>query len=431
MVASLGMSYYGNREAAKIRDNKERLSRFVQEMLFINLLSTFFAYLLLAIALVSIDKFQEYTALLMVYSISVGLNGLGMEWLYSAMEEYRYISLRTVAFQIVAVILMVILVKKPEDAIIYAAINVLASSGSYVLNFVNCRKYITWKWYGNYEIKKHLKPIFILFAMTVSINLYTALDSTMLGFLQGDNAVGLYTAGIKVNKVITSLITSLGVVLLPRLSYYLEIGEKGRFRELVDKAYHFTFILSVPICLGLYTLSDDIIHIFSGEEFADASLTMKILTPLILVIPFSVLTNNQIFVPMRKDKLVLLSACIGAVVNFCANMILIPLYAENGAAMGTVIAETAVMAVCFYNANKYLEIKSMLRGYWKYWIAVIPIPVIGYIIKTLGMHQIVSIGVIILLSGVSYFIFLIILKEEYVLLGLEELKKRFVLRRKN
>lgn len=425
MLATLGMTHYGTREAAKIRDDRRKLSLFAQEMLTINLISTSAAYILFLISLAVVSRFQDYTALLLVNSISIVLSGMGIEWLYSAMEEYRYISLRAIAFQIISFLLLVVFVKSPEDIVVYAAINMLASTGPNVVNLIYSHRFITLKRQGCLALRRHIKPILILFCMTLSVNLYTALDSTMLGFLQGDEAVGLYSAGIKINKICITIITSLGTVLIPRLSYYIELGRKQAFQDLVDKAYHFVFILSVPICIGLNVLSDEIINLFSGEEFAQAAVTMRILTLIVLVIPFSVLTNNQIFVPMKQEKKILISTCLGAITNFCANMVLIPRYAENGAAIGTVIAETMVMLVCFYYANKYLKVRSMLQGYWKYWIASAPIIIIGYIVKSLGLHQIVTVGLIISLSCISYFFILVGLKDKYVLYTVAEIEKRW------
>lgn len=82
MVAMLGMNYYGTREAAKVRDDREKLSHFAQEMLVINGCSTVIAYLAFIASLFLVKKFQDYTLLLLVNSASIVLMGLGMEWLY-------------------------------------------------------------------------------------------------------------------------------------------------------------------------------------------------------------------------------------------------------------------------------------------------------------------------------------------------------------
>lgn len=429
MIAMLGMNYYGTREAAKLRGDKKKLSKYVHEMLIINFVSTEVAYLIFLILLLLIPKLQEYMFLLLINSISILLTGMGMEWLYQAMEEYRYIAIRSMLFQIIAVCMMMLMVRSKDDLYIYACIMVFASSGSYILNFINSRKYIEFKWYGDYEIKKHLVPILWLFAMAVSIEFYTVLDSTMLGLLKGDEEVGLYTAAVRINKIVNTLITSFGVVLIPRLSNYIGKGEKNNLEDLIEKAYHFTFLFSVPACIGLYMLSDDIILFFSGKDFWKAAYTMRLLTPIVVVIPFSVVTNLQIFVPMKKEKLILRSTCAGAITNFICNMLLVPELSEDGAAVATVIAETVVTVICYVNVRKYLKLSSIFKGYHQYWLAAIPILFIGYGTTKFMEHGALRICVVTITSSCCYFAVLFIQKNQYVLEVRDKMIKAIIQRR--
>jgi O-antigen/teichoic acid export membrane protein len=424
MFAMLGMNYYGTREAAKLRDDKDKFSVFVHEMLIINGITTCIAYIALAISIMMVDRLKDYTVLLMINSFSILMLGMGMEWLYQALEEYRYIALRAMAFQLIAIVIMFLTVRDSNDIVSYTIVSTLAASGSYVLNFFNSRKYVNFKWYGHYKITKHLKPILWLFAMAVSIELYTVLDSTMLGFIKDDQAVGIYSAAVKINKITNTLITSLGIVLIPRLSYYVGQGEKNEFFKLISKAYHLVFMFSIPACVGLFLLSEEIIRLFCGDGFGQANITMKLLTPIVLVIPFSVVTNNQIFVPLGKEKLILSSTCIGAITNFVCNFLLIPKYSYNGAAVATVIAESMVALVCFINAKRTFDIRNVFKGYSQYWLAIIPIPIIVILVKRLNLNDFFTILISVILAVIIYFGILILLKNEYVFLITDMLKKK-------
>lgn len=424
MIAMLGINQYGTREAAKIRDDKYKLSKFVQEILIINSVTTLIAYVLLGISILFVDKLHNYTVLLWINSFSIAMLGMGMEWLYQAIEEYEYIAKRAVLFQIISLGAMFIFVHDRNDLVAYAIIYVVSSSGSYVLNFVNAKKYIVWKPIGHYEIKKHLLPMLWLFAMAVSIEIYTVLDTTMLGFLCDDIAVGLYNAATKVNKLIISLITAFGSVLVPRLAYYIGNNNKEKMNELINKGYNYTFLLSVPAAIGLFVLSDDIILLFSGSEFHASGFTMKILTWIVIVIPFSMMTNLQVFVPMGKEKLILQSTCVGAIVNFICNYICIPRFAENGAAIGTVVAETAVAIVCLYNLNRFMDMKHVFRVYFQYWIAAFPILLISFLIKQYELNYVIEMFIIMLVSGVSYIGILFAFKNEYLLYVIYTIMRR-------
>ena len=413
MFAMLGMNYYGTREAAKLREDRDKLSKYAHEMLIINSVTTALAYGLLFLSIALVPKLQDYRTLLLVNSLAIALQGMGMEWLYQALEEYRYIAIRSILFQVMALAGMFVFVRDAEDVVPYAAITLIASSGAYVMNFVNARKFIDMQWYGHYEIKKHLRPLLLLFAMAASIELYTVLDSTMLGFMQGDIAVGRYTAASKVNKLVITLITAIGVVLIPRVSYHIGQGEREKVNVLVEKAYNYVFMLSVPAAVGLFMLGDEIVLLFSGSAFRSAALTLRILTPIVLVIPFSVTTNQQTFVPMGKEKLVLLSTLVGAVMNMICNAILIPRYAENGAAAATVIAETAVAVVCFLNVKKYFNLANIFYWFTQYVFAALPISIICSLLKRFVAVYFLRLCIAVIISCLLYFVVLLICKNPY------------------
>lgn len=430
MIAMLGMNYYGTREIAKRRDDREGLSKFCVEMLIINGCTTLLAYALLVMAIISIPLLREYSILLAICSVAIVLQGMGMEWLYQGLEEYRYIAIRSVLFQIIALITMFIFVRDDSDVIPYTVITVMASSGSYILNFINARKYIQLNRNIHYEIRRHMKPLFWLFAMTVSIELYTVLDSTMLGFIKGDSAVGLYTAAIKVERMINTLILSVGVVLMPRLSFYIGRGEMKKTAKLAKIAYNYIFMLSVPSAVGLFMLSDDIILLFSGSKFVVASQAMRIMTPIVLLIPFSAMTNQQTLIPLGKEKLILISTCVGAITNFILNGLLIPRYAQNGAAVGTVLAETSVAIVCMINLKRYFDIKVIFRTLWQYFIAALPIPLIVVLVSRWKLQYVIGMILEITISAAAYFVILMLIGNPYIREAITVIQGKFTGKRK-
>lgn len=429
MLAMLGMQYYGTREAAKRRDDPNALSKFTQEMLMINACTTAAAYVLLIAAVVAIPKLQNYTQLLLVTSADIILKGMGMEWLYQAVEEYRYIAIRSILFQTVSLAALFLFVREPQDLVAYAAIHLMASSGSQVLNFFRAKKYIHLQRYRDYEFKKHAKPLLRLFAVAVSIEVYTVMDSTMLGFLQNDAAVGCYTAAVRVNKlVVNALIFSFIAVLLPRLSYYIGLQKDRQVKDLVYKMYNYVFMISIPAAVGLFMLSDEIMLLFGGSGFVEAAKTMRILTPIVVIIPFTYATNNQLFIPMERDKLTVQSTLTGAVVNFTCNLLLIPRFAENGAAVATVAAEFCASAVCFLNLGKFYSRREIFAHYGTYWLAALPIPPIALTLRQLPIHYAARVVLVVIASVAACFGILWALKAPYFLEAASRLKNALRLR---
>lgn len=364
MLASLGINYYGIREGAKIAKDKNQFSKFFWEILTINKISTAISFFILLITIFMVKGLVSYRILLLMNSISVIIGGIGSEWVLGALEEYKFISLRTIIIQLMCMILAFIFIKCEADYMKYAVLLVLSGYGPYVFNYVFILKHKIIKKipHDQLEYKKHLKPILVLFAMLVSIEIYTLLDSTMLGFVRGDYAVGIYTAAIKIPRLINSVIASVGTVLVPRLALYCE-NNISMFYYLIKKVVNYIFLVTIPCAIGIFIMADEIIMLICGEKYIPAILTLRILSFLVYIIPINVLFNNQIFIPMRKEKYVLQSTCLGAVINIILNSILIPEFAENGAAIATVLAELTVMRVCLYHVRKELKLQGMFKIY--------------------------------------------------------------------
>lgn len=235
MFAQLGIPTYGIRACAKVRDNREKLSKVAQELLIINIIMSMISYMVLIILLFYVSKFRCEKELYVILSFNIILTSIGMEWLYKALEQYTYITVRSVIFKFIALIFMFFLVHKQTDYVIYGGITIFAASASNILNLINAHKFINLKPVGNYNFRRHLKPVLIFFAMSCATTIYTNLDTVMLGFMTTDTDVGYYNAAVKIKVILVSVVTSLGTVLLPRASYYIQRGELKEFHRITRK----------------------------------------------------------------------------------------------------------------------------------------------------------------------------------------------------
>ena len=372
MLSALGIPTYGVRACARVRDDKEKLSRTAQELLILNVLMCLIAYAVLAVAVIIVPKFRNERLLLMIISSTLIFSALGMEWLYKALEQYTYITLRSMAFNAIGIIAMFLLVHQQSDYIIYGAIGVTATSLGYILNIIHARKYIILKPLGNYDLKQHLKPVLIFFAMASAVTIYTNLDNVMLGFMKTDTDVGYYHAAVRIKTILVAIVTSLGTVLLPRVSYYVQQGMMDEFKRVTKKAINFVFVFAIPVLVYFMIFARNGVLLLSGSDFMGAILPMQILMPTLLFIGLTGLLGIQILVPLGKEKYVLYSEIAGAVVDLILNAILIPKLGASGAAIGTLVAEAVVLAVQVIALWKD-DIQDAFRPvqYWKILIAVV------------------------------------------------------------
>lgn len=347
MIAQLGIPTYGIRVCAQVRDDKIKLSKTVHELLFVNMITTILSYIGLVFALIFIPRLQADKPLYIVISITILLNSIGMEWLYKALEQYTYITIRSILFKFIGLIAMFILVHEQKDYIFYGFITIFATSASNVLNFVNAHKYIEPRYIGGYEIRKHLKPIGVFFAMSIAATIYTNIDSVMLGFMTSDADVGYYNAAVRIKTIMVSIVTSLGAVLLPRAAYYIEHGLIDEFYRITSKALNFVFLLASPMMIYFMIFAKEGIFFLSGDSYAGSIVPMQVIMPTILLIGITNISGIQMLIPLGKEKVVLYSEVAGAAVDVIINALLIPSMASVGAAIGTLIAELVVLIVQF------------------------------------------------------------------------------------
>lgn len=383
MFANLGIPTYGIRACAKVRDNKEKLSKVTQELLILNGITTIITIIAFVIAINIIPKFAVEKPLFLVTGLGIILNSLTVSWLYNALEQYSYITICSVAFKFIGIIMMFAMVRSPKDYIIYGFISTIASFGSGILNFINLRRYISFKKIGKYDIKEHIRPMLVFFALVAATSIYINLDIVMLGFMKDDSEVGYYNAAVKIKTVLTQLVTSLGAVLMPRLSYYIAQDNLIAFRKMVAKALNFVLLSAGSFSLFFIIYAKDSILLLSGKEFLGAVLPMQILMPTVLLIGISNVTGIQILTPTGREKEVLYSVVAGAILNLSLNAILIPKIASKGAAFSTLLAELVVVMLQAYFLRDVMESIFRQVEFGKIIGALLGAGLIGFILKAI------------------------------------------------
>lgn len=428
ILAQLGIPTYGVRICAQVRDNRKELSRTVHELFLINLIMSTVSYVLFLGALFWVPRLSQEKTLFLIISLTIWFNTIGMEWLYKALEQYTYITVRSIIFKFVALVVMFLFVHDQSDYVVYGAITILAASASNIFNFINVHRFVDVKEIHSYNLKKHLKPVAVFFAMSCATTIYTNLDTVMLGFMKSDMEVGYYNAAVRIKTILVSIVTSLGTVLLPRVSYYLENGLKKEFYRIAEKALNFVLLIAIPMSVYFILFAEESIYFLSGKAYAGSILPMQIIMPTLIFIGLTNIMGIQMLVPMGKEKYVLYSEIAGAVTDFGLNAVLIPFFASTGAAIGTLAAEGVVWIVQYCVLKD--EIREMYRNiHVKLFIfAAVLSGIAAWSIKLLELPLFIILAVSSMIYFGLYIVVLIARKEPLVL----EVVERFlvVLRRR-
>ena len=224
----------------------------------------------------------------------------------------------------------------------------------------------------------------------------------MLGFLQDATSVGFYTAATKLSHMVLNVVTSIGTVLLPRLSNLIKNEDYTDFNKLVYKSYRIIWLLGMPMTVGIIIMAPILLHLFSGSTYDPAIQTLRIIAPIIMAIGLSNLFGLQVLYPLDKIKLVTISTSVGACVNFSLNCLLIPLFAQDGAAIATVVAETCVTFVQIVIVKKYINFSLIDKTILSYILASTLMGVICYWVQSQNLTEVVLIIMVPVIGALIY-----------------------------
>ena len=424
LFAGLGVSSYAVREGSKYVNDREQLSKFSSEVYSINMISTAAAYIALALTMIFWTKLHAYTDLMLVMSLQIFFTTIGTEWIFTIFEEYTYIAIRSMLFQVISVAMLFAFVKSPADYCIYAGITVFAAVGANVLNYFRVRKYCTIRLTLNIDWKRHLKPILIIFASSLATTLYVSSDTTILGILCTDYNVGIYAVAGKIYGIVKNLLSAVLVVSIPRLSHYAGVGEHEKFNRLYNEIFNALIVVVAPAVVGLFLLSREVILFISGESYLGAVLPLQILCIALFVCLFGWLYNSCALLPCRKEKELFYVTLISGALNVILNLILIPLYRESAAAFTTFVAELCSLVLCVHYARGLVQISWNKRIIGSVFCGCVGIVVVCGFTKRLGLPVLGCILAAVLGSVVVYAGILLALRNPFAIAAVEKAKEK-------
>lgn len=427
LFTALGIPNYGLREVARHREDKCKLSKLVIELGIILFITTAVGYIILLSFLYN-TKLLELKNLVILMSINLIFTNIGFEWFYQGIENQLYITIRYIMLRIVSLILLFFIVKNSNDYLKYGIILVLMNSGSNILNFINLKKYISFNKIKikDLEILKHIKPILVIFSSSIAVSIYLQLDTVMIGNID-KSAVAIYNVANRLVRIPLTIVTALGTVLLPRISNFYHKNDIENYKKYLNYSLNYILMMALPIFFGIILLSKNIVLIMAGEKFLVSVQTMKILAIIIPIVGIAYFLGYQLLYPRGLERYYTYSVVTAAIVNFIFNYITIPKYLQNGAAIGTVMAESiGVIMMLFFSRKLLKEIEFFSIKRLKYFIASCIMGVFVYIVKLQNMNNIMVLLASIMIGIISYFFTLLILKEEYTSQYFFLVKKKYL-----
>jgi len=421
LLTLLGVNNYGNRSIAKVRDDKEKLSKTFWSIYLFQLMMGFLMLILYIGYIVLFDnKYKLYASIEILFIISAMLD---INWFFFGIEEFKKTITRNTFVKVGNVILIFLLVKSTNDLWKYTLIMAGMTCLSQLILWSFLRKKISFAKIKFSDIKKHIKPNLILFIPVIAISLYKIMDKIMLGSLSNVTEVGYYENAEKIIGIPMTLITALGTVMLPRISNILAKGENKKVEEYISKSIRFVMFMSLAMCAGLVAIGYNFAPVYFGDEFQKTGTLIMMLATTLPFLSFANVLRTQYLIPKEKDKIYIISVSLGAVTNLVMNFIFIPRLASIGACIGTITAEFMVMFYQAMSIRKELPMIKYLKSIIPFFVKAAIMLIVLYSLNYIQMNNLLRLLIQIIAGCLLYGL----LNMKYILsiVNIDKILKKF------
>lgn len=344
LAAVLGMTNYGITTCAKVRDDSAELSATVRELMTILAVSTTLALICYVGACFWVPRLQENRGLFLLFGSTVLLTSMGVEWFYQALEQYAYITVRSIVFKFLGLLLMFALVRTRDDYYLYGVCVIVSGYLSNVLNLVRMRRFVESRPSRRLDPWRHLGPMLWYSIAAVSSGMYTQVDIVLLGFMGTTGMVGLYQLVSKVRSLAITAMNSVGNVLLPRLSYYASQDRESDVTRLIGKNASFVVIASTAWICFCGLCSRQVIEILGGADFVEATMPLVLASPSVAFSALNIALAGYLMANGREREWSVINV-IGLCLATVYNALLIPALGVRGAAIGVTLTELSVLVM--------------------------------------------------------------------------------------
>ena len=412
LFGTLGVSLYGQREIAYARENKSKRKKTFFEIIFFRFITMSLSIAVYFFVFARNNEYQEYYQILLLYLLAAAFD---ISWFFQGMEEFKKTVTRNVIVRIISVCCIFLFVKTQEDLSKYLLIYSLADFLGNLSLWLYLPKYFKGVEIKHLNIRRHMIPIVLLFIPQIAIKLYNIVDRTMIGYMIAEKSeLGNYEEAYKLINVLFTVVSSLSIVMVPRIASVFASGDKKKLNDYIIKSFRFTFFLAFPMMMGIITISKEFVPIFLGEGYDKVAIIINILAPMLVLCGITNVIGTQYLLPTKRQKEYTLSILAGLIVNIVLNLVAISFYGAIGAAVATTISQLVVACVQIYYVKREISIKRVLKSGKKYGIVSVVMLVFCIGIGMIVPNGIASVIAKVMVGVVVYFFMLIALGDKYV-----------------
>ncbi|MCM1311418.1 MAG: oligosaccharide flippase family protein [Bacteroides sp.] len=414
LCSMMGLTTFGIREIAKNRDNPVFLRQTFTNLFFLNVVTTIIILLLLGILMVCSSFFAERKTLLFIGGLKVIANLFWIEWFFKGMENFKYITLRSVAIRCLFILSVFLFIHEQVDYILYYVLWVSVYILNAVCNWTYKRKYVKLQ-FNNISLKHYAKPFFLLGLFAFFSAVYTQLNVPILRLLSGnDSQVAYFTTSVRLYKVIIALFSTLTGVMIPRISILVKERRFAEIHELVGKTFKLLFFFSLPVIVYIEFFAVDVVRIFAGENFDGAVVPMRIAMFMLLIVGTEQIFILQLLIPLRKDKEIVYAAIAGMILCLVVSLFLVKQFQSIGSVIVWMLSELTVLSISSFWVKKYLNVSFPFKMLVNSVFVSVPYVLIGLLSNMLIINSIIKL----IVCGVAFVVYALFLEYKFYKLGM-------------
>lgn len=342
LFAALGVALLGTREIAMARNNIEERSRVFCSVLGLNLLFTVVTLVVYGVVVLSVERFAENMSLFWVGATKILFTTFLVEWLFTGLESFRYITLRSLAIKLLYVVAIFCFVRSSDDYFLYFVMTVMTVVANALINIFYARNFVRFNWRYLFDIGRYFRENITLGVYSIMTSMYITFNVMYLGLVADNVQVGYYTTAFKLYTIMMGLFSSYTSVMMPRMSALLAEGDDASFRSSIRTSFDGMMRFIVPMTLSAMVLAPEIIDVISGLGFEGAVQPMRIIMPAAIAVGVAQVLAIQVLMPLRREGVLLFASIVGAVVGLTINLTLVSSLQSVGSAVVLLISEVVV-----------------------------------------------------------------------------------------
>ncbi|SUY45668.1 polysaccharide transporter protein [Clostridium putrefaciens] len=415
IFAGFGIYNYAIRELSKVRDNKKKMSQLFTSFFVIGLISNIVTIIAYVAFNYTLFKGTPVFAVHLILALNMISNIFYIEWANEALENYGFITLKTIIVRLVYAALLFLTVKSSKDFLIYVFLTTFSTFLNNIISYIYIKKGIGFD-FSNIKIKRHIKFLLLVIVMSNGNVLYTQLDKVMLAHYVGEISVAYYGVANNVMNIINALVLSVVFVTIPRLSNIIASKDHERYINLLNKITQTLFAFLFPVAIGMFVLAEEIFVLFGGGEYAGGGPVLKVFCLYMISLGMEAILTNQVMYVNRREKQLVPMIFMAGFINIILNYLLLKfnVFNEVTAIATTTVSSYMLIFIEYIYTRKVLNIKFNMFNFknFRYLLYALTFLPISFIFKSLISNMYIYIVAIVLTSGIVYTLFLFITKDE-------------------